>query len=36
MALGVLASAFVNDADAAPTMTPTSRGGAADRIPEAA
>jgi EmrB/QacA subfamily drug resistance transporter len=36
MALGVLASAFVNDADAAPTMAATPRGGAADPIPEAA
>ena len=36
MALGVLASSFVNDADAAPTMAATPRAGTADPLPEAA
>jgi EmrB/QacA subfamily drug resistance transporter len=36
MALGVLASSFVNDADAAPTMATTPRAGTADPLPEAA
>jgi EmrB/QacA subfamily drug resistance transporter len=36
MVLGVLASGFVNDADAAPTMAGPSRGGAAEPLPEAA
>jgi EmrB/QacA subfamily drug resistance transporter len=36
MALGALASSFVNDADAAPTMAVTPRNSAADPLPEAA
>ena len=36
MALGVLASGFVNDADAAPTMAATARDAAANALPEAA
>jgi hypothetical protein len=36
MAVDVLASSFVNDADAAPTMAAALRDGAADRLPEAA
>ncbi len=36
MVLGVLASGFVNDADAAPTMAATARDGAANALPEAA
>jgi EmrB/QacA subfamily drug resistance transporter len=36
MALGVLAASFVSDADAAPTMAATARGGVPDGLPEAA
>ena len=36
MVLGVLASGFVNDADAAPTMAATARDAAANALPEAA
>jgi EmrB/QacA subfamily drug resistance transporter len=36
MVLGLLASGFVDDADAAPTMAATPNGGVADVLPEAA